>query len=112
MARRVTAHRGEVWWAHLPDLGERPVLVVSADLLNLSLREVTVARITAVERERALRSYVRIEPGEAEGLPALSFVLCHNLYTVAAAALRRPVGELPEPRMVEVEGALRFALDL
>lgn len=104
--------RGEVWWAHIPGLGERPALVVSADLLNRSLGEVTVLRVTAVDRERGLPTYVEIPQGELAELPARSYVLCHNAYTLPKSSLQRPLGPLAASRMVAVEEAMRFALDL
>lgn len=56
--------RGAVWWAAIPTLGNRPVLIVSAQALNRALSEVTVARITAVERERGIPTFVALEAGE------------------------------------------------
>lgn len=70
----------------------------------------TVARITAVERERAIPSFVALEAGEV--LPDRSFVICHNLFTLPSCELREPIGILGPDRMLEVEEALRQALDL
>lgn len=106
----MSVSRGEVWWAAIPDLGNRPVLIVSAQALNRALSEVTVARITAVERERALPSFVALEAGEV--LPERSFVICHNLFTLPTSELRDQLGMLSADRMLEVEDALRQALDL
>jgi mRNA-degrading endonuclease toxin of MazEF toxin-antitoxin module len=106
----VTANRGEVWWAAIPGLGNRPVLVVSAQALNRALTEITVARITSVERERAIPSFVALEAGEV--LPERSFVICHNLFTLPTSELRDHAGTLTADRMLEVEDALRQALDL
>lgn len=106
----MTVSRSEVWWAAIPGLGNRPVLVVSAQALNRVLTEVTVARITAVDRERAIPSFVTLEPGEV--LPERSFVICHNLFTLPTSELRDHAGTLTADRMLEVEDALRQALDL
>jgi mRNA interferase MazF len=106
----VTANRGEVWWAAIPGLGSRPVLVVSAQALNRVLTEVTVARITSVDRERAIPSFVTLEAGEV--LPERSFVICHNLFSLPTSELRDHTGTLTADRMLEVEDALRQALDL
>ena len=103
--------RGTVWWADLPEIGRRPVVVVSADVVTNLLRPVVV-RVTARERPRSLRTYVELGPDEA-GLSQRSFVLCHDLDTLDRARFDvEPVGELPVTRMVELERALRFALDL
>lgn len=40
----MSVSRGAVWWAAIPGLGNRPVLIVSAQALNRALTEVTVAR--------------------------------------------------------------------
>lgn len=102
--------RGAVWWAAIPTLGNRPVVIVSAQALNRALSEVTVARITAVERERGIPTFVALQAGEV--LPDRSFVICHNLFTIPTSELRDRIGELSPSRMVEVEDALRAALDL
>lgn len=112
MARAVSLGRGAVWWTAVPELGRRPTLVVSRDVLNSVLGEVTVARITAIERPRALPTDVALEPGEVDGLSERSFVLCHNLHTVPKSALEREAGELSPTRMLDVDDALRYALDV
>ena len=103
--------RGTVWWADLPDVGRKPVVVISANVVTNLLRPV-VARVTAQERPRSLRTFVELGPDEA-GLPQRSFVLCHALDTLDRGRFdNEPVGELPFGRMVELERALHFALDL
>jgi mRNA-degrading endonuclease toxin of MazEF toxin-antitoxin module len=106
----VSASRGAVWWAAIPTLGNRPVLIVSAQALNRALSEVTVARITAVERERAIATFVALEAGEV--MAERSFVICHNLFTIPVSELREQIATLSASRMLEVEDALRQALDL
>jgi mRNA interferase MazF len=108
----LTFHRGAIWYAEIPHVGDKPVAIVSADFINLALRNVTVARITSVERDRALPTFVAVEPGEVAGLPARSFVVCHDLFTLPKSVFRRHVGTLPARRLLEVEVALRRALDL
>lgn len=103
---------GSIWWADLPDIGDRPALVVSNESLNRALQEVTVARVTALERDRSLPSYVALEPDEVEGLPERSFVICHNVHTLPKTALRASAGRLRPGRMLQVEDALRYVLDL
>lgn len=103
----MSALRGEVWWVDYPGLGTKPALAVSADMLNRSLAEVTVARVTRLERERALPTYVALEPGELQGLNERSFVICHNLVTLPVKTLVEHAGTLTAFRMVEVEEALR-----
>ena len=95
-----------------PHLGRRPYLIVSADLVNRVLSDITLVRVTAVERDRVLQTTVALAAGEVEGLPDRSFVLCHELYTVPKSALIERLGRLSPFRMTEVERALGAALDL
>lgn len=103
--------RGEVWWARWPDVGEKPVLVVSRRGVSLQLRPI-VARTTSVARERSHPSTVTIPAGEVEGLPDESYIVCHDLYTLDARDLLRAAGRIPPGRLTEVEQALRWTLGL
>lgn len=108
----MTYGRGSVWYAAIPGVGDKPVVVVSAEAINRSLANVTVARITSVDRERSLPTFVALEPDDVAGLPARSFVICHDLFTLPKELLGRRVGVLAAHRMLAVEAALRRALDL
>ena len=107
----MTLERGGVHIADLPGLGRRPALIVSADSVNLRLRQPVVARITATDRPRVLSTYVHLEASEA-GLDRESFVLCHDLSTVPAEGLGALLALLTAQRMEEVDAALARALDL
>jgi len=107
----VTLERGGVHIAELPGLGRRPALIVSADSVNLSLRQPVVARITSSDRARVLRTYVRLDASEA-GLDQESFILCHDLSTVPAEGFGARLALLTARRMEEVDAALARALDL
>lgn len=106
----MTVSRGEVWWGAIAGLGSRPVLIVSAQALNRVLTEVILARITSVDRERAIPSFVTLDVGEV--LPERIFVICHNLFTLPTSVLRDHAGTLTADRMLEVDDALRHALGL
>jgi mRNA-degrading endonuclease toxin of MazEF toxin-antitoxin module len=95
----------------LPGLGRRPALIVSADEINLGLRQPVVARVTSTARPRAVRTYVPLAAGEA-GLEAESFVLCHDLTTLPTEAVGLRLGRLSRRRMLEVDAALRRGLAL
>ena len=41
-----------------------------------------------------------------------SWILCHEIATLDAEMFRREIGVLPPPLVVQVETALRYALDL
>jgi mRNA-degrading endonuclease toxin of MazEF toxin-antitoxin module len=86
-------------------------VIVSSNAVSRAIGEVVVARVTAVERERSLRTHVRVESAET-GLPGKSYVLCHELHTLTGDELKKRTGRLGPWRMAEVEQALRVALDL
>lgn len=104
--------RGAVWLADYPNVGEKRVLVVSPDFLNRALANVVVARVTAVERERGLPTFVQLRSDDVPGLPEPSYVITHDLATLPKGIFRRLLGELPAQRLLEVDEALRVALDL
>lgn len=103
--------RGGLYFAHLAEVGDKPVLVVSWNALNAGLRSPVVCRVTRTERERSLPTYVSLLAGEG-GLPEASYVLCHELTTIRAEDLRKEIGMLSEGAMQRVERALRRTLDL
>jgi mRNA interferase MazF len=70
---------------------------------------VTCAPITRTIR--GIRSEVQVGP--AEGLPEASVVICDNLVTVPKVTLDAdPVGRLDLEKRVELDRALRYALDI
>lgn len=104
--------RGGVWWTDLPGIGHKPAVVVSTQRLNVALAEVVVARITSLERERALPTAVALGAGEVDQLAAPSWILTHSLHTVTPASLRGFAGGVREDRMAELEAALAWTFDL
>lgn len=103
--------RGEVWMARLPEVGIKPVVLVSDRTVTLAMQPVA-ARITSVQRQRSVPTVVALEPNEVEGLPEHSYVLCHDLMTLADGGLVEQIGSVPRRRMVEVEDRLAFVLGL
>lgn len=103
--------RGGIYYAQLVEGGERPVVVVSSDVVTNALRKPVVCELTSAERERSLPTVVRLPAGEA-GLERDSYALCHELRTIRSERLHREIGILPAERMAEIEAALRVALDL
>jgi mRNA interferase MazF len=73
------------------------------------LQAVTCAPIT-----RTIRGIPsEVEIGLAEGLPQTGVITCDNVITVPRAALDpEPVGVLDLGKRVELDRALRFALDI
>jgi mRNA-degrading endonuclease toxin of MazEF toxin-antitoxin module len=101
--------RGAVWMVELPDVGRKPAVIISSRLVTLSLNPI-VARITSVERERTLATVIPLSPGEIESLPEMSFILAHDLFTLAEGALAKHLGWLRAERMFEVDHAVLTAL--
>lgn len=99
--------RGAVWTARLPGIGSKPVVIVSDRAVTLALHPI-VARITSVERERAVPTVVAIEPGEVEGLEERSYVLCHDLVTLNDGDLVERLGVVPTQRLLDIENRLAF----
>lgn len=85
--------------------------MVSARVVTLALRPI-VARITSIERDRAIPTAVRLEEGEVAALPQSSWVICHDLFTLLTTEGLERVGTISAHRMVDVEDALRAALAL
>ena len=101
--------RGAVWTAELPDVGRKPVVIISSRLVTLKLDPI-VARITSTQRERTIATVVTLDPGEVEALPLTSFVLGHDLSTIPTRALLEHHGALRPERMIEVDEAVLVAL--
>jgi mRNA-degrading endonuclease toxin of MazEF toxin-antitoxin module len=99
--------RGAVWTARLPGVGPKPVVIVSDRAVTLALHPI-VARITSVERQRAVPTAVAIEPGEVDGLAERSYVLCHDLATLNDGDLVERLGAVPIQRLLDIENRLAF----
>ena len=102
---RGTEH-GEIWWAATDK--KRPVLIVSRDDSRGARTRATVATITRTAR--GLSSEVELD--ERDGMPQLCVANCDVLTTIAKARLIRRVGRLSRVKLMELDDALRFALQL
>lgn len=102
--------RGDVIWADLgAPAGRRPVCVLTRNAAIDVLLSVTCATITRTIR--GIRSEVRV--GRREGLPASSVINCDNLVTIRKARLdEESVGRLGRRKRLELDQALRYALDI
>jgi mRNA-degrading endonuclease toxin of MazEF toxin-antitoxin module len=107
----VSFTRGAVWFVELPGVGDKPALIVSWQPIQKALGAAIVARITSAEKRRSLPTAVQLEADDG-GLERPSFVLCHDLFTIDRELFRRHAGTLGVRKMLEVEDALRQALDL
>jgi mRNA-degrading endonuclease toxin of MazEF toxin-antitoxin module len=103
---------GEVWWFELPRVGRKPGVVCSRRAVNLRLMPV-VARITTVDRDRALPTVVHLDADDVEGLSEDSFALVHDLFLAGPAAPpAAPAGRLSALRLVELRRALAWTFSL
>lgn len=99
--------RGEIWWGEAPDDKGRPYLVLSRDEAIPVLRAVLAAPVTRTVRGIA----TEVPLGPAEGLPAECAATIDNTLAFPKAMLVRRMGALGLPRLGELCGAWRAAVD-
>lgn len=100
--------RGEVWWCELPDVGRRPVVVLSRDAAIPRLRRALIGPCTTTIR--GLPSEVVLEPGE-DPVPRRSAVNLDSVESVPTDVLVERLGRLSDLRMEQVCAALVVAVD-
>ena len=100
--------RGELWWCELPDVGRRPVVVLSRDAAIPRLRRALVGPCTTTIR--GLPSEVVLEPGD-DPVPLRSAINLDSVESVSIATLVERLGRLGDPRMDQVCAALAVAVD-
>jgi mRNA interferase MazF len=100
--------RGELWWCELPEIGRRPVVVLSRDAAIPRLRRALIAPCTTTIR--SLPSEVVLEPGD-DPIPQRSAVNLDSIESVSLAVLVERLGRLAEARMREICAALAIAVD-
>ena len=91
--------------------GIRPVLVVQTDRANSHSPHTIVVPLTSRIRQSLLPSHVFVPAGEG-GLTQDSVALAEQIRAVDLVRLIRRMGDLPDPRMLEVDNALRTILAL
>jgi mRNA interferase MazF len=94
--------RGGVYFASLPEVGDKAVLVLSWRGVNEGLRSPIVCQVTRRDRERNLPTYVFLPAGEG-GLPDDSYALCHEIVTLDVEDFRRQLGVISPTAMINVE---------
>lgn len=98
---------GDVWWAESPDLGRRPMLVVSRDVAIPVLSRLLVAPVT-----RTIRGIPTEVPlGREEGLVIESAASFDNLQPIPRASLVERAGSLSPIRRPEICQALGAVAD-
>lgn len=99
--------RGEVWWCELPEIGRRPVVVLSRDAAIPRLRRTLVGPCTTTIR--GIPSEVLLEPGE-DPVPRPSAVNLDSVESVALGTLVERLGRLSDRRMRQICAALEIAV--
>lgn len=101
--------RGEVWWADLPSpIGRCPVVLLSRDEAYRVRNAVTVAGVT-----RTIRGIpVEVPLGQEDGLPSKCAANLDTLMTLRKELLTERIALLRNEKMVEIQKAVKFALDL
>lgn len=100
--------RGELWWCEMPEIGRRPVVIMSRDAAIPRHRRALVAPCTTTIR--GLPSEVVLEPGD-DPVPRRSAVNLDSVESVSLAVLVNRLGRLADSRMREICGALEVAVD-
>jgi mRNA interferase MazF len=101
--------RSEIWWADLPPpVGRRPVLILTRSAAVAVRNQVVVAQITTTMHN--LPSEVRLS--KTDGMPKECVVNCDNILTVPKNRLSSRIVRLTPAKMSEVNGALKFAMDI
>lgn len=100
--------RGELWWCEPPDIGRRPVVVLSRDVAIPRLGRALVAPCTTTIR--GLPSEVVLEPGD-DPIGRRSAVNLDSVECVSVAVLVERLGRLSDARMGEICAALAVAVD-
>jgi mRNA interferase MazF len=111
-------HRGEIWWARLPEpFGsepgfDRPVVIIQSERFNRSqIATIIVAAITRNLRLRSAPGNVYL-PGRTGGLDHDSVVNVAQLVTLDRRRLSKLMGHVPLTKLGEIEDGLRLALAL
>ena len=99
--------RGEVWWCELPEIGRRPVVVLSRDAAIPRLRRTLIGPCTTVLR--GLASEVVLDP-EIDPIPRRSVINLDSVESVSVGVLVQRIGRLSDNRMREVCAALEVAV--
>ncbi len=102
-------HKGEVWWANLPNpIGKRPVVLLSRDEAYSVRNAVTVAEITSTIRNIP----VEVNLGTGDGLPKKCIINLDTIITIRKELLTEKITDLASEKIDEVNKAIKFALDL
>jgi mRNA interferase MazF len=95
-----------MWWCEPPDIGRRPVVILSRDAAIPRLRRTLVAPCTTTIR--GLATEVVLEPDD-DPVPRRSAVNLDSVESVSVGILIERLGRLADVRLVEICAALEIA---
>ncbi|MDX5398168.1 MAG: type II toxin-antitoxin system PemK/MazF family toxin [Actinomycetes bacterium] len=99
---------GEIWWCEMPEIGRRPVVVLSRDAVIPRHRRALVAPCTTTIR--GLVSEVVLEPGD-DPVPRRCAVNLDSVESVSVSVLVQRLGRLADHRVRQICSALAVAVD-
>jgi mRNA interferase MazF len=100
--------RGDVWWCELPEIGRRPVVVLTRDVAIPRLRRALIGPCTTTIR--GIPTEVLLEPPR-DPIPLASVVNLDSVESVSVGTLVERLGRLGDDRMREICEALEVAVD-
>jgi mRNA interferase MazF len=100
--------RGELWWCEPPEIGRRPVVILSRDAAIPRLRRALIAPCTTTIR--GLASEVLLEPGD-DPVIRRTAVNLDSVESVSVGVLIDRIGRLSDIRMQQICAALAVAVD-
>jgi mRNA interferase MazF len=111
-------HRGDIWWANLPDpVGSspgfrRPVLLIQADAFTRSqIATVIILPLTSNRRLAGAPGNILLRAAES-GLSKDSVVNVSQVMTLDKADLTERIGRISPATLYQIEQGLRKVLDL
>ncbi|MDQ6910554.1 MAG: type II toxin-antitoxin system PemK/MazF family toxin [Actinomycetota bacterium] len=99
--------RGEIWFAAVPEGGDRPVLVLTRDPVADRIDRVVVAALTRTRRGVVSELVLNVAEDDIAADCVVSF---DNLHTLPRSAFRRRVTALSAGRMARGCRVLRAAV--
>jgi mRNA interferase MazF len=101
--------RGEIWWANLnPPAGRRPLLLLSRNSAYDIRTSITVALITRTIRDIPVEVMLDIE----DGMVSKCVVNLDEIVTIRKSSLLKYITTLSPEKMLAINQAVIFALDL
>lgn len=100
--------RGDVWWCEFPEIGRRPVVILSRDAAIAARRRAIVAPCSTTIR--GLPSEVELDP-RRDPVPRTCVASTDSLESISVGFLTERVGSLSSARSREICEAVAVALD-